>query len=189
MHGGAETGELLDLVCLRIKKTEVIQSVNLVFLMDKSWIRMPRTTKEYLCLSSLSDKGMTMILDVLRDALEFAKIPDSCYEAKKTINKLLGHFKSLIGNKSQAEGCIAEGQKIKENLNLSSRYFEDIESRVNRPKRVNDETNHNEVPESEFRQHIKRSSRGRKPSIMNPDIEDTISDDIKFLAQVPAPYA
>ncbi|XP_069153102.1 uncharacterized protein [Solanum lycopersicum] len=40
------------------------------------------------CLSSLSDKGMTMILDLLRDAFEFAKIPDSFYEAKKTINKL-----------------------------------------------------------------------------------------------------
>lgn len=61
--------------------------------------------------------------------------------------RLLGHFKSLIGNKSQAEGCIAEGQKIEEALTLYSRYFEDIESRVNRPKRVNDETNHDEVPE------------------------------------------
>ena len=29
-----------------------------------------------------------MILDLLRDAFEFAKIPDSVYEAKKTINKL-----------------------------------------------------------------------------------------------------
>ena len=29
-----------------------------------------------------------MILDLLRDAFEFAKIPDSFYEAKKTINKL-----------------------------------------------------------------------------------------------------
>ncbi|OIS96714.1 hypothetical protein A4A49_60603, partial [Nicotiana attenuata] len=60
----------------------------------------------------------------------------------------------------------------------------------------------------EFRQHIKRSSRGRRPStieverrvtkelsdwfpkrIMNPDIADTISDDMKFLAQGPAPSA
>lgn len=40
------------------------------------------------CLSGLSDKGMTMILDLLRDAFKFAKIPDSFYEAKKTINKL-----------------------------------------------------------------------------------------------------
>ncbi|KAK6782459.1 hypothetical protein RDI58_020255 [Solanum bulbocastanum] len=40
------------------------------------------------CLSGLSDKGMTMILDLLRDAFKFAKIPDSFYEAKKTTNKL-----------------------------------------------------------------------------------------------------
>ncbi|KAK6789582.1 hypothetical protein RDI58_013382 [Solanum bulbocastanum] len=40
------------------------------------------------CLSGLSDKEMTMILDLLRDAFKFAKIPDSFYEAKKTINKL-----------------------------------------------------------------------------------------------------
>ncbi|XP_059284728.1 uncharacterized protein LOC132038023 [Lycium ferocissimum] len=37
----------------------------------------------------LSDKGMTMILDLLeRDAFKFAKIPNSFYEAKKTIKKL-----------------------------------------------------------------------------------------------------
>ncbi|XP_009776215.2 uncharacterized protein [Nicotiana sylvestris] len=40
------------------------------------------------CLSGLSDKGMTMILDLLRDTFKFAKIPHSFYEAKKTINKL-----------------------------------------------------------------------------------------------------
>nr|XP_009804123.1 PREDICTED: uncharacterized protein LOC104249398 [Nicotiana sylvestris] len=39
-------------------------------------------------LLGLSDKGMTMILDLLRDAFNFAKIPDSFYEAKNTINKL-----------------------------------------------------------------------------------------------------
>ncbi|PHU06684.1 hypothetical protein BC332_23173 [Capsicum chinense] len=40
------------------------------------------------CLSGLSDKGMTMLLDLLRNAFKFAKIPISFYEAKKTINKL-----------------------------------------------------------------------------------------------------
>ncbi|XP_018632714.1 uncharacterized protein [Nicotiana tomentosiformis] len=39
-------------------------------------------------LSGLNDKGMTMILDLLRDAFKFAKIPHSFYEAKKTISKL-----------------------------------------------------------------------------------------------------
>ncbi|KAM3360589.1 hypothetical protein P3S68_015443 [Capsicum galapagoense] len=40
------------------------------------------------CLSGLSDKGMTMLLDLLRDEFKFAKIPISFYKAKKTINKL-----------------------------------------------------------------------------------------------------
>ncbi|XP_070017211.1 uncharacterized protein LOC107767582 [Nicotiana tabacum] len=40
------------------------------------------------CLSGLSNKEMTMILDLLRDAFKFAKIPISFYEAKNTINKL-----------------------------------------------------------------------------------------------------
>ncbi|KAF3678006.1 hypothetical protein FXO37_04576 [Capsicum annuum] len=40
------------------------------------------------CLSGLSDKGMTMVLDLLRNEFKFAKIPISFYEAKKTINLL-----------------------------------------------------------------------------------------------------
>ncbi|KAM3217375.1 hypothetical protein P3L10_026818 [Capsicum annuum] len=40
------------------------------------------------CLSGLSDNGMTMVLDLLRDAFKFLKILISFYEAKKTINKL-----------------------------------------------------------------------------------------------------
>ncbi|KAK6804495.1 hypothetical protein RDI58_002279 [Solanum bulbocastanum] len=62
-----------------------------------------------------------------------------------TSSKLLGHFKSLVRNKSQSEGSIAEGHKVEEVLTLYSRYFDEIESRLNRPKRVNDEPNHNEA--------------------------------------------
>jgi hypothetical protein len=40
------------------------------------------------CLCGLSDKSMTMIFELLKDAFEFAKIPSSFYEAKKTITKL-----------------------------------------------------------------------------------------------------
>lgn len=40
------------------------------------------------CLSGVSDKAMTMILELLNDAFEHAKIPSSFYEAKKTISKL-----------------------------------------------------------------------------------------------------
>ncbi|KAH0713018.1 hypothetical protein KY289_008977 [Solanum tuberosum] len=157
------------------------------------------------------------------------------------VERLLGHFKSLVRNKSQSEGSIAEGHKVEEVLSIYSRYFDEIESRLNRPKRVNDEPNHNEAsgkssifPQQgkpiggstteplttlektqahryvllncaavkpfidEFRQHIKRSTRGRRVSttevekrvskefpdwfpkrIMNPDIAETISDDMK----------
>jgi hypothetical protein len=40
------------------------------------------------CLCGMSDKSMTMILELLQDAFEHAKIPSSFYEAKKTITKL-----------------------------------------------------------------------------------------------------
>ncbi|XP_009797930.1 uncharacterized protein [Nicotiana sylvestris] len=168
-----------------------------------------------------------------------------------TSERLLGHFKSLIGNKAQQEGSIAEGYIVEEALTLFSRYFEDIESRVNRPKRVNNGPNLNEASEmsfifptqgkpiggsetftmtqlektqahryvllncaavkpfiSEFRDYIRRNSRGRRPStieverrvnkefpdwfpkrIMNPDLANTISTDLEFLAQGPYPDA
>ncbi|KAM3290146.1 hypothetical protein P3S67_018435 [Capsicum chacoense] len=161
------------------------------------------------------------------------------------VERLLGHFKSLVGNKSQPEGSIAESYIVEEALTLYSRYFEEIESRLNRPKRVNDEPNQNEAYENssmfpqqgkhvggfiiepltylektqahryvllncaavkpfidEFIDYIRRSTRGRRLSateverrvskefhdwfhkrIMNPDIADTISDEMKFLAQ------
>nr|XP_009775626.1 PREDICTED: uncharacterized protein LOC104225505 isoform X2 [Nicotiana sylvestris] len=164
------------------------------------------------------------------------------------VERLLGHFKSIIGNKAQPEGSIAEGYIVEEALTLFSRYFEDIESRVDRPKRVNDGPNLNEASEMSsifptqgkpvggsktftltqlektqahryvllncaavkpfIRDYIRRSSRGRRPSIteverrvnkefpdwfpkriMNPDIASTISTDLEFLAQGPCPDA
>lgn len=46
------------------------------------------------CLYGLSDNRMTMILDLLRDAFNFAKLPNSFYDTKKTIKKLcLDHIK------------------------------------------------------------------------------------------------
>ena len=36
----------------------------------------------------ISDKAMTMILELLNDAFEHAKIPNSLYEEKQKINKL-----------------------------------------------------------------------------------------------------
>ncbi|XP_025703733.1 uncharacterized protein [Arachis hypogaea] len=40
------------------------------------------------CMCGVSDKAMTMILDLLRDAFEQAKLPKMVYEARKTIRKL-----------------------------------------------------------------------------------------------------
>ncbi|XP_070043308.1 uncharacterized protein [Nicotiana tomentosiformis] len=61
------------------------------------------------------------------------------------VERLLGHFKSLIGNKAQPEGSIAEDYIVEEALTFCSRYFEGIESRPNRPRCVNDEPNLNEA--------------------------------------------
>jgi len=40
------------------------------------------------CLCDMTDKAMTMVLELLKDAFENAKIPTSFYEAKKVIYKL-----------------------------------------------------------------------------------------------------
>jgi len=40
------------------------------------------------CMCRMSDKAMTMILDLLKDAFEHAKFPNSFYMAKNVINKL-----------------------------------------------------------------------------------------------------
>jgi len=40
------------------------------------------------CMCRMSDKAMTMILDLLKDAFEHAKFPNSLYEAKNVITKL-----------------------------------------------------------------------------------------------------
>lgn len=40
------------------------------------------------CISRISDKGMSMIIDLLKEAFEHAKFPDSFNDMKKTIRKL-----------------------------------------------------------------------------------------------------
>lgn len=62
-------------------------------------------------------------------------------------HRLLGHFKSLVGNKAQPEGSIAESYIIEETLTFCSRYFEEIESRVNRPRRVDERAKDSESSE------------------------------------------
>nr|XP_009598430.2 uncharacterized protein LOC104094259 isoform X1 [Nicotiana tomentosiformis] len=63
------------------------------------------------------------------------------YQNMYPIERELGHFKSFVRNKSQPEGCIAEGYLAEESLTFCSRYTEDIETRFNRPRRVRDDPN------------------------------------------------
>ncbi|XP_075076271.1 uncharacterized protein LOC142162942 [Nicotiana tabacum] len=162
------------------------------------------------------------------------------YRHMYPVERELGHFKSFVRNKAQAEASIAEGYLAEETLTFCSRYMEDIETRFNRPRCVRDDPNVTEpsemssifpqlgkpgsasenfpfntyaettsssicASEFEFRQSIRRSSRGRRPSpieierrvnkdfvdwflrrIVNPDIMDTMSTDLKFLARGPS---
>ncbi|XP_055800323.1 uncharacterized protein LOC129869708 [Solanum dulcamara] len=66
------------------------------------------------------------------------------------VERGMGHFKSYVRNNSAAEGCIAEGCLTEENLTNCSRYFEDgdIETRFNRPRRNDDESEINASSES-----------------------------------------
>ncbi|XP_025608126.1 uncharacterized protein [Arachis hypogaea] len=47
------------------------------------------------CMCGVSDKAMSMILDLLREAFEHAKLPTTFYEAKKTIRKLGIEYKKI----------------------------------------------------------------------------------------------
>ncbi|XP_060213431.1 uncharacterized protein LOC132640717 isoform X2 [Lycium barbarum] len=54
------------------------------------------------------------------------------------IERFLGHLKSFVRNMAQPEGSIAEGYLVDEILTFCSRYFEDVKTRMNRPRRVDD---------------------------------------------------
>ncbi|XP_027941160.1 uncharacterized protein LOC114194957 [Vigna unguiculata] len=47
------------------------------------------------CMCRITNKGMSMILELLADAFGHAKIPSSFYEAKKIINKLGVHYTKI----------------------------------------------------------------------------------------------
>ncbi|WMV29106.1 hypothetical protein MTR67_022491 [Solanum verrucosum] len=128
------------------------------------------------------------------------------YRNMYPMERELGYCKPYIRNKSQPEGCIAEGHIAEKTLTFCSWYIEDIETRFNRPRRVHDEPTDMPARMSslfpqlgkptsasenfplnpmqklqahryvllncaivmpfvdEFREYIKRSSRGRRPS-------------------------
>lgn len=50
----------------------------------------------------------------------------------------MGHLKSYVRNRAQPEGSIAEGYLAEEVLTFCSQYLEGIETRINRPARVDD---------------------------------------------------
>ncbi|KAM3289756.1 hypothetical protein P3S67_018045 [Capsicum chacoense] len=129
------------------------------------------------------------------------------------VERLLGHFKSLKGNKSQPEGFIAESYIVGEALALYSCYFEEIESRLNRPKCLNDEPKpltHLEKTQAhryvllncaavkpfidEFRDYIKRSTRGRRLSAteverrVSKEFPDWFPKRMKHAIQADLPY-
>lgn len=54
----------------------------------------------------------------------------------------VGHFKPFVRNKSQTEGCIANGHIAEDTLTFCSYYMEDIETRFNKPRRVRDDQNY-----------------------------------------------
>ncbi|XP_061339756.1 uncharacterized protein LOC133286368 [Gastrolobium bilobum] len=54
------------------------------------------------------------------------------------IERYLGQLKSYVRNKAQPEGSIAEGYLMQEILTFCSRYLDNIETRWNRPRRVDD---------------------------------------------------
>ncbi|XP_015939549.1 uncharacterized protein LOC107465082 [Arachis duranensis] len=55
------------------------------------------------------------------------------------IERYLGHLKQYVRNRAQPEGSIAEGYLSEEILTFYSRYLDNIETRINRPGRVDDE--------------------------------------------------
>ncbi|XP_015166236.1 uncharacterized protein [Solanum tuberosum] len=61
------------------------------------------------------------------------------YRNMYPVERELGYCKPYVRNKSQPEGCIAEGHIAEKTLTFCSWYIEDIETRFNRPRRVRDE--------------------------------------------------
>ncbi|XP_010451510.1 PREDICTED: uncharacterized protein LOC104733639 [Camelina sativa] len=47
------------------------------------------------CMSRISDKGMSLIIDLLKEAFEHAKLPDSFNDMKKIIRKLGFNYESI----------------------------------------------------------------------------------------------
>ncbi|KAK7306021.1 hypothetical protein VNO77_43935 [Canavalia gladiata] len=78
------------------------------------------------------------------------------------IERELGHLKSFVRNKAQPEGSISEAYLAEDTLNFYSLY-EEVESRMNRGRRVDDRPNDNDTSQissiyPQFRRPIGNSS-------------------------------
>ncbi|KAK9283647.1 hypothetical protein L1049_011897 [Liquidambar formosana] len=92
------------------------------------------------CLCGLSDKGFTMVLELLKEAFSKGEtLPNSFYYIKKIIGELgLGYLltlKSYVRNRSQPEGSIVEGYHVEEYLTFCTRYLQDVEIKSTRVPR------------------------------------------------------
>ncbi|XP_072084399.1 uncharacterized protein [Arachis hypogaea] len=109
-------------------------------------------------------------------------------------DQYFGHLKFYVRNKAKSEGSIAEGYVAEEALTFCSRYLERIETRFNRPPRVDDcpDGNYSTHVDSlfsqmgnskgtftafefDFKDFVRRRSKGRKPS--NVKIEKRVNKD------------
>ncbi|RYR15719.1 hypothetical protein Ahy_B04g072635 [Arachis hypogaea] len=59
------------------------------------------------------------------------------------IERYLGRLKQYVRNRAAPEGSIAEGYLSDEILTFCSRYLDNVESRINRPLRVDDRPSEN----------------------------------------------
>ncbi|KAI9077747.1 hypothetical protein K1719_040233 [Acacia pycnantha] len=100
-------------------------------------------TEEVQCMCGITDKAMSMFLELLRDAFPDANIPSSFYEAKKIINRLGLNYEKIdapaqtivcfIGRGRSEETCkkchtsrfktIQKGKKQKKKPAKILRYF------------------------------------------------------------------
>ena len=71
------------------------------------------------CLCGMTDKAMTMILELLKDAFEHAKIPSFFNEAKKSITKVGLH--ACLNDCMLYRGMIRIGKHVKDVRNLDGK--------------------------------------------------------------------
>ncbi|XP_020209291.1 uncharacterized protein LOC109794234 [Cajanus cajan] len=84
----------------------------------------------------------TVMIHLVVHLVEEAKLGGPVhYRWMYPIERYLGQLKSYVRNKAGPEGSIAEGYLIQEILTFCSRYLDNIETRWNRPGRVDDEPN------------------------------------------------